>query len=135
MLDDPQDAEYHIARSTGWLAASTRTKCLILTTFDDEAFILDAIKFGAKGYLLKNNDPERIRDAISRSATVTTCSRTPLSISLIRLDRRYGRREKRLYISEGTVANCITAVLNKTGLEHRTQIAIFYLTGKTGASD
>ena len=37
---------------------------MILTTFDDDEYILDAIKNGAKGYLLKNNEPERIRDAI-----------------------------------------------------------------------
>lgn len=37
---------------------------------------------------------------------------------------------KKLFISEGTIANHITSVLSKTGLEHRTQIAIFYLTGE-----
>ncbi|MEB9737992.1 LuxR C-terminal-related transcriptional regulator, partial [Bacillus cereus] len=37
---------------------------------------------------------------------------------------------KQLFISEGTIANYITSVLGKTGLEHRTQIAIYYLTGK-----
>lgn len=37
---------------------------------------------------------------------------------------------KQLFISEGTIANYITSILGKTGLEHRTQIAIYYLTGK-----
>ena len=46
------------------LTERTRTKTLILTTFDDDEYITDAILNGAKGYLLKNNDPERIRDAI-----------------------------------------------------------------------
>ena len=36
---------------------------------------------------------------------------------------------RQLFISEGTVANYITAILGKTSLEHRTQIAIYYLTG------
>ena len=35
----------------------------------------------------------------------------------------------KLYISEGTVANYITSIFNKTGLEHRTQIAVYYLNG------
>ncbi|MBU3179164.1 LuxR C-terminal-related transcriptional regulator [Clostridium estertheticum] len=35
----------------------------------------------------------------------------------------------RLFISEGTVKNYITSILNKTNLEHRTQIAIYYLKG------
>jgi DNA-binding NarL/FixJ family response regulator len=42
---------------------------------------------------------------------------------------------KKLFISEGTIANYITSILNKTGLEHRTQIAIYYLTGEARMSD
>lgn len=38
---------------------------------------------------------------------------------------------KELYISEGTIANYISSILAKTGLDHRTQIAIYYLTGKS----
>ncbi|MNI96623.1 Transcriptional regulatory protein DevR (DosR) [compost metagenome] len=37
---------------------------------------------------------------------------------------------RQLYLSEGTVANHITSILSKTGLSHRTQIAIYYLTGE-----
>lgn len=36
---------------------------------------------------------------------------------------------KELYLSEGTTKNYITSILNKTGLEHRTQIAVYYLNG------
>lgn len=50
--------------ATKLICEETKTKPLILTTFDDDEYILDAVKNGAKGYLLKNNDPERIRDAI-----------------------------------------------------------------------
>ena len=50
--------------ATKIICEETETKPLILTTFDDDEYILDAVKNGAKGYLLKNNDPERIRDAI-----------------------------------------------------------------------
>ncbi|MBQ8010213.1 MAG: response regulator transcription factor, partial [Oscillospiraceae bacterium] len=32
-----------------------------------------------------------------------------------------------LYLSNGTVRNHISAILEKTGLEHRTQIAVKYL--------
>ena len=37
---------------------------------------------------------------------------------------------KKLFISEGTVKNYITSILNKTGLKHRTQIAVYYYTGE-----
>ncbi|MGG6309864.1 response regulator [Paenibacillus macerans] len=182
-------------------------KPLILTTFDDDEYITDAIRFGAKGYLLKNNDPERIRDAIKSvhyghnvlqdvvldklkqslggsgarnkpdtppaedapirrepmnppiaagpDASATPAASAvgasagaadppcpPIDLSLFtereldvmtRIAKGLSNKEiaREIFISEGTVANYITSLLNKTGLEHRTQIAIYYLTGRT----
>ena len=146
--------------ATKLLTEKTKTKPIILTTFDDDEYITDAIKNGAKGYLLKNNDPEQIRDAIksvykgnsiiqdvileklkSNLSGGTKPSDTKLDLSLFTERERdimsliakgYSNKaiSKELFISEGTVANYITSILNKTGLEHRTQIAIYYLTGK-----
>jgi DNA-binding NarL/FixJ family response regulator len=156
-------------------------KPLILTTFDDDEFVLDAVKSGAMGYLLKNNDPERIRDAIrsihnghrilqdivldkiksnltnpAPAASPDTAARPEPAAAPAgsdRIDRSsFTDREleimaliakglsnkeiaKRLFISEGTTANYITSILNKTGLEHRTQIAIYYLTGEAKPAD
>jgi DNA-binding NarL/FixJ family response regulator len=176
-LLDIQMPNMNGVEATRLIAERTRTKSLILTTFDDEAFILDAIKFGAKGYLLKNSEPERIRDAIvtvyNGYNVFQDAALDKLKSGLIagadtarsvvdngantdgagKFDRsQFTEREldvmsliakgmsnreisKQLYISEGTVANYITAVLGKTGLEHRTQIAIYYLTGRTNAND
>ncbi|GGF83179.1 response regulator transcription factor [Paenibacillus aceti] len=148
--------------ATRLLTEATETKPLILTTFDDDEYINDAIRFGAKGYLLKNNDPERIRDAIrsiyhghnvlqnvvldklklSLGDPTPPVNKPPIDVSLFterELDVMAGIAKglsnkeisKELFISEGTVANYITSLLNKTGLEHRTQIAIYYLTGRT----
>lgn len=39
-------------------------KVLILTTFDDEAFVGDAVRAGAKGYLLKDTPSEELAEAI-----------------------------------------------------------------------
>lgn len=147
--------------ATRILVEETKTKPLILTTFDDDEYIVDAVRYGAKGYLLKNNDPERICDAI-RSVyhghnvlQNVILDKLKLSLGKNRQDEesppidktRFTERElevmsriakglsnkeiaKELYISEGTVANYITSVLSKTSLEHRTQIAIYYLTGR-----
>ncbi|WP_432432802.1 response regulator [Cohnella rhizoplanae] len=155
------------------IAAHTTTKPLILTTFDDDEYILEAIKAGARGYLLKNNDPERIRDAIksvhnnhdvlqdvvldkikaqlAQSAAPQQQQPVPaapyarpgeaIDRSLFtereldimeQIARGLSNKEisRKLFISEGTTANYITSILNKTGLEHRTQIAIYYLTGE-----
>ncbi len=39
-------------------------KILMLTSHDDESFILHLLELGANGYLLKNADPEEIKKAI-----------------------------------------------------------------------
>ncbi|WP_242303117.1 response regulator transcription factor [Bacillus cereus group sp. BfR-BA-01495] len=145
--------------ATKFICEETKTKPLILTTFDDDEYILDAVKNGAKGYLLKNNDLERIRDAIKGVYNGQTVMQdvvldkiksnlmeskeeeckidkslfTERELSIIALIAKgFSNKEisKQLFISEGTIANYITSVLGKTGLEHRTQIAIYYLTGK-----
>jgi DNA-binding NarL/FixJ family response regulator len=144
--------------ATKLITEQTKTKPLILTTFDDDEYILDAIKNGAKGYLLKNNDPEQIRDAIKSVFNGNTVmqevvldkikanlgenkpeSKVDSSLftereldimSLIAKGLSNKEISKQLFISEGTIANYITAILGKTGLSHRTQIAIYYLTGK-----
>jgi DNA-binding NarL/FixJ family response regulator len=145
--------------ATKLISEETKTQPLILTTFDDDEFILDAIKNGAKGYLLKNNDPEQIRDAIKSVFNGNTVMQDVVFDKIksnlqdnketeLKIDRTlFTEREldimgliakgqsnkeisKTLFISEGTIANYITSILGKTGLEHRTQIAIYYLTGK-----
>ncbi|MGX6445082.1 response regulator transcription factor [Neobacillus sp. K501] len=145
--------------ATKLICEQTNTKPIILTTFDDDEYILDAIKYGAKGYLLKNNDPEQIRDAIKsvfngnsiiqdvilekiktnlteNKTTETKIDMKPFTerereiMSLIARGFSNKAISKELFISEGTVANYITSILGKTGLEHRTQIAIYFITGK-----
>lgn len=145
--------------ATKHISEQTKAKPVILTTFDDDEYILDAIKNGAKGYLLKNTDPERIRDALNSVFNGHTVmqdvvldkiksnlknsheTETKIDKSLF-TERELGimaliakglsnkEISKQLFISEGTIANYITSILGKTGLEHRTQIAIYYLTGK-----
>ncbi len=39
-------------------------KILMLTTFDDAKYIAEALRFGAKGYLLKDTPPEELAEAI-----------------------------------------------------------------------
>jgi DNA-binding NarL/FixJ family response regulator len=137
------------------ICSYTKTKTLILTTFDDDDFIIEAIRNGAKGYLLKSNTPDKIKDAIRMIHGGNTVMQDTVLHTLIeglsnkgsKLDRSlFSDREweimdliskglsnkeiaKELYITEGTAANYITSIFNKTGLEHRTQIAIFFLNG------
>lgn len=144
------------------IAIKTTTKCLILTTFDEDEYINAAVRYGAKGYILKNNSPDKIKAAIKvvhsgnmvmQEGIIDKVLKGIDSNNSSKLNREmFTEREieimgaiadglsnreisGRLFISEGTVKNYITSILDKTCLEHRTQIAIYYLKGgNTGAS-
>ncbi|HHV73850.1 MAG TPA: response regulator transcription factor [Thermoanaerobacterium sp.] len=139
------------------ICSRTKTKVLILTTFDDDEYIVDAIKSGAKGYLLKNNSPENIKNAIKMVYTgnsviqdvvldkikegIRKCDDSKIDMSMFTkreieimdlISKGLSNKEiaDKLFISEGTVKNYISSILDKTSLQHRTQIAIYYLNGK-----
>lgn len=141
--------------AAGEIASKTSTKPLILTTFDEDEYIMEAIKNGAKGYILKNNSPEKIIDAIKTLYKGNTVIqdvilekvKNNLSDNRWKIDLNiFSEREidiikavadglsnkeisSKLFISEGTVKNYITSILDKTGLQHRTQLAVYYLKG------
>jgi len=126
---------------------------LLLTTFDEQDLILRALKSGVNGYILKNSPAERILAAIRVVAAggtvfqrdildyITSQVKTgPKEDLFTELTERelevaalvaQGRSNKEigeaLFISDGTVRNHISSILNKTLLEHRTQIAIAFL--------
>lgn len=138
------------------ITSKCNTKTLILTTFDEDEYIKDALKYGAMGYLLKNNSPEKIKNAIYTvfngniilQDVVINKIINPHKKNQIEFDKKnkFTDREKEiikliseglsnkeialnLHISEGTVKNYISSILDKTYLDHRTQIAIYYLKG------
>ena len=137
---------------------------LMLTTFDDDDYIADAIRGGASGYLLKNVPPARIVSGIKTvhegamlvhpdiarklagmlparpAAGAAPAGRTERDLSAFGLtaaERQIvrhiadGQSNKEiaasLFLSEGTVKNYISEILDKLELRDRTQIAIFYL--------
>ena len=134
-----------------------KTKVIVLTTFDEDEYIEKSLNQGAIGYLLKNTTPDKIIDTIKMAYNGISViqedilkrykeigQNTPkgkIDKSLF-TDREYevvvgisqglSNKEisKKLFISEGTVKNYITSILNKTGLKHRTQIAVYYYTGE-----
>ena len=134
-----------------------KTKVIVLTTFDEDEYIEKSLNQGAIGYLLKNTTPDKIIDTIKMVYNGISViqedilkrykeigQNTPkgkIDKSLF-TDREYevvvgisqglSNKEisKKLFISEGTVKNYITSILNKTDLKHRTQIAVYYYTGE-----
>lgn len=131
-------------------------KLLLLTTFNDDEYIVKALNMGAKGYILKQ-DFEGITAAVlavSRGQTVfggEVISRIPKLIrepetksesdfskydinekelSIIRLvSEGLNNKEiaEELFLSEGTVRNYLSSILEKLELRDRTQLAVFYL--------
>jgi DNA-binding NarL/FixJ family response regulator len=133
---------------------AAHTRVLVLTTFDEDSEMLQSLRQGAHGYLLKSATPDSIVHAIveiSRGNTVYDTAamdavrrtlpnvggklaelteREDDIVSLIAQGLNNKRIAEMLYLSEGTVKNHITTILQKTGLEHRTQIAIHRLKGE-----
>ncbi|WP_155217148.1 response regulator transcription factor [Micromonospora sp. CP22] len=52
-------------------AADRAPKVLILTTFDLDEYVYEALRAGASGFLLKDTPPERLVDAVNAVATGT----------------------------------------------------------------
>jgi len=50
--------------ATRQVVADDLAKVLVLTTFDDDAYVDDALRAGASGFLLKNSDADRLVDAV-----------------------------------------------------------------------
>lgn len=133
-------------------------KVMILTTFDDDVLVDKAIKNGAKGYLIKNHKPEELKQmirsihqgvhimdekvfdkfvdvGIKPNSNFNKENYTSRELEIIEaVASGFSNKEiaEKLFISEGTVKNYISSILLKEGLSHRTQLAVYYLTGRKG---
>jgi DNA-binding NarL/FixJ family response regulator len=141
-----------LAATRAILADGGPSRVLILTTFDLDEYVYDALRAGASGFLLKNAPPEDLVDAIrivSRGdalldpavtrrvietfASEPTVSAAPLDDLtprerevLILLARGLSNAEiaTELFVGTGTVKTHVAAILAKFDLRDRTQAAI-----------
>lgn len=129
-------------------------KVLILTTFKDDEYIKEAVKNGAEGYILKNQPSDSIVESlrtVSKGNIVFHREVADTLSSMLReesikdpgafgiTDREFeilkligeGLSNKeislKLFLSDGTVRNYVTGLLEKLELRDRTQLAIFYV--------
>jgi NarL family two-component system response regulator LiaR len=129
------------------------TKILVLTTFDDDEWVFDAIRAGASGYLLKDTPREKVVEAVrgtlagksfvdplvagkildqvaSRQEQPQTLISDKLSrreIDVLRLVARGFSNSDiaaSLHLSEGTVRNHVSSIFNKLDISDRAQAAI-----------
>ena len=142
-----------LAASAEILALDPQAKILLLTTFLDDEYIIRALKLGARGYLLKQ-DYNSIIPALKAVYSGQTVYGNEITAKLPHLltgqksfpweTYHIGPRElevialvaqgmsnkeiaQNLYLSEGTVRNYLSAILDKLSLRDRTQLAVFYL--------
>lgn len=136
------------------LATDPTARILFLTTFRDDDYVIRALRMGARGYLIKQ-DIAQIAPALrsvmagmsvlegeilERTAVLSRGAPSPGRSGIFErlTEREYqivevlaegldnAEMAARLYMSEGTVRNHISAILAKLGLRNRTQIAVLY---------
>lgn len=129
------------------------TKILMLTTFDDKQYVLESLKIGVSGYVLKTGDTDSllrsIRSALTGGLSIEDQVAAKVVPFLLKRDEEdkkpdpsltprerdilkcigeglnNGEIAERLAISVGTVKNNTSQILNKLGLRDRTQLAIY----------
>jgi len=128
-------------------------KVLVLTTYDDDEWVFDAIRAGASGYLLKDTPREKVVEAIRGSlegksfvdpavagklmGQVASSQTQPSSLLTDKLTEREtdvlrllakglnnAEIAGQLHLSEGTVRNHVSAILDKLEVSDRTQAAV-----------
>jgi two-component system, NarL family, response regulator LiaR len=145
-------------QATGKIRAQyPQVKVLVLTTYGADEWVLDAIRSGAAGYLLKGTPREALVAAVKDTAagkthvdpavagklfsqiarqsappanTTIAASLSERELDILRLLARGLSNEeiaKQLFLSKGTVRNYVSAVLAKLGVADRTQAAVMAL--------
>ena len=134
-------------------AAYPQVKVLVLTTYDDDEWVFDAIRAGASGYLLKDTPREEVIKAIRGTvagktyldpsvagkllhqvadkqvhpSTLLTDKLTEREADVLRLVARGFTNAdiaERLHLSEGTVRNHVSGIFAKLEVSDRTQAAV-----------
>lgn len=141
----PEISGLEIARSI--LAKKPSAAILLLTTFKDAQWLSEALALGCRGYLLKQNFGS-IVPAIRAVAAGNHVFDQDVVVSLkdkseviaepmlserendvfVLVAQGMNNREigEELHLSEGTVRNYLSLILDKLSLRDRTQIAIYY---------
>jgi two-component system, NarL family, response regulator LiaR len=134
-----------------------QVRVLVLTTYDADEWVFNAIRSGAAGYVLEDTPREKLIEAIQDAAE----GRTPVdpnvagklfahvardaapSASAVIAEKLNDREREvlsllahglsnadiaqRLFLSEGTIRNYVSSVLAKLGVKDRTQAAVIAL--------
>ncbi|GAB1509221.1 response regulator [Actinophytocola sp. KF-1] len=122
-------------------------RVVMLTTFDDEEYVVRALRAGAVGYLLKDLPAAELAEAVrlahagvtqldraaarhvtsalSARSTAALTERETEVLRMVAAGATNREIARGLYLSEGTVKNHISRILGRLGLRDRTQAAIY----------
>ncbi len=152
VMDIRMDGMNGIEAAEQILKMKSDANILFLTTFLDDEYINNALKIGARGYILKqecSSLPASIRAVATGQSVFGGKIVEKLPDILNRKERfdpsQFGLTDKevemiklvgdglsnkeiaeKLFLSEGTVRNTVSTVLSKLDLRDRTQLACFY---------
>lgn len=148
LMDIRMEEKSGIEATEEILSKNKDAKILLLTTFNDEEYISKALSLGCSGYILKQNidglssaieaiskgqtvlDSEIVENIKPKIKEVLDESLTKREIEILKyIAQGFNNKEiaNILYLSEGTVRNYISVMLEKLNLRDRTQLAIYYL--------
>jgi DNA-binding NarL/FixJ family response regulator len=135
-------------------AMGSATPVILLTTFDEDDLPLRAADAGARGFLLKDASPEDLHEAIVRVArgetllapvptdpvraryafrdtAAPTDTFSEREVAILRLlAGGYSNKEiaRSVHLSEGTVKNYVSEILDKLGTRDRTRAVLKAIT-------
>jgi DNA-binding NarL/FixJ family response regulator len=134
--------------------ADLGTRVVILTTFERDEYVFEALQAGASGFLLKNAPPEQLVDAVRVVAAgeallapsvtrriIEQFARRPVGADVRARVESLTQREREvlvmlargrsnseladeLFVSEGTVKTHVSSLLSKLGLRDRVQAVV-----------
>lgn len=154
LMDIRMEGMTGLEAGTVILKSHPEAKILYLTTFSDDEYIINALNMGAKGYILKQDFAAiaPALEAVSRGQTVfgdkiigklPELMKAPDSydyeahgitdkereiLELVAAGRSNREIANELFLSEGTVRNYLSSLLDKLQLRDRTQLAVYYYT-------
>jgi DNA-binding NarL/FixJ family response regulator len=136
-------------------AADSQSRVVILTTFERDDYVFEALRAGASGFLLKNAPPEELVHAVRVVAAgdallapsvtrkvIEEYARRPATrsheadigrlteretevLQLLATGKSNSELATHLYLGEGTIKTHVSNVLTKLGLRDRMQAVVF----------
>ncbi len=88
------------------------SKIIILTTFDDDEYVFNALKYGASGYLLKGMSPKELCDAIRKVYNGNEMLNSDIASKVLKMFRKMAQNNISLHVNQNIPEN-----LGKTELK------------------